>query len=239
MTRKIAILFLFIFSFGAIAEDTLTGRVLYVMDGDTFRAKIKGGDERTIRISCIDAPEKDQFHGITALDALEAVLKKKRVFISPVGTSYGRTVASVSLKTGESVGVLMAETGYVWADPRYCNTDEGQQITEIVDESRENKIGLFDADPKDVIAPWDWRDGVRPVETVVRPPPVYYWPPTPTVDTLPTDNSTNPLPIAPSLSSCTRSLVGCCSTHGGVSGATSDGGIMCSDGTKSASCRCS
>ncbi len=103
---------LFASSLPALADGT-TGRVAWVIDGDTFR--LASGER--IRIAGIDAPETraDQAkcpaeveRGRAATRDATALLRGRMVSIERVGRSYGRTVARITLDGRDLSGELVA-----------------------------------------------------------------------------------------------------------------------------------
>lgn len=99
-----------------------TGRIVWVIDGDTVR--LATGER--IRIALIDAAEtrRDQAKcpgeivtGKAATQKAIALLKGREVGIVRVGRSYNRSVARLSL-AGRDVGQLLIEKGAARPWPR-------------------------------------------------------------------------------------------------------------------------
>jgi endonuclease YncB( thermonuclease family) len=96
--------------------------VAWVTDGDTFR--LDSGER--IRIAGIDAPEtqRDQAKcagevvlGLQAKDRATALLAGREIIFHPVGLSYNRTVATVSLD-GRDLGTELVRLGVARWWPR-------------------------------------------------------------------------------------------------------------------------
>ena len=85
----------------------VTGKVTKVIDGDTF--KVKGG--KPIRLANVRAPELGTKGGAKARNDLQKTIGGKTVNYTPVGKSYGRTVANVKI-AGKSVNQVMRNKGY-------------------------------------------------------------------------------------------------------------------------------
>lgn len=82
------------------------GKVIKVIDGDTFKVKNKSGDIHTIRLLGVDTPEKKQEHGALATEFTKNLIEGRTVFVVPVSLGrYGRIVAHVKLDD-----VAIAET---------------------------------------------------------------------------------------------------------------------------------
>jgi len=99
------------------------GRVVYVIDGDTFR--LESGER--IRIAGIDAPETHAGQakckgeialGRSATARARTLLDGRTVTIMRVGRSYSRTVARVTL-AGRDVGSELVATGVARWWPRW------------------------------------------------------------------------------------------------------------------------
>jgi len=74
---------------GAVAAETIAGRVSHVIDGDTFRL----GDEK-IRLWGHDTPERGDCGYKAATEALRAAVNGRSVTCWPIERDrYGRTVA--------------------------------------------------------------------------------------------------------------------------------------------------
>lgn len=97
----------------ASAQRATTGTIRYVTDGDTFR--LASGER--IRISGIDAPETDPrqarcrleiTRGKAAKAVLAGLIEARTVTFLPVGRSYNRTVATVSVGGRDLAASLIA-----------------------------------------------------------------------------------------------------------------------------------
>jgi len=71
--------------------------VIDAVDGDTFITKRKVNGSNYIRVQGLDTPEKKEKGYSKAKNALNRLVKNKTVTLTPVGRSYGRTVAKVSV----------------------------------------------------------------------------------------------------------------------------------------------
>lgn len=92
-----------------------TGRIAWVIDGDTFR--LSSGER--IRIADIDAPESradqakcavEQARGKVVTRAVIPLLKGREVSVERVGRSYDRTVARVRMG-GDDLGAILVSKG--------------------------------------------------------------------------------------------------------------------------------
>lgn len=86
----VAISVVAIFASPALAD--FTGRVVEVVDGDTIRV-LDDGDEVTVRLEGIDAPESDQPFSDAATRYVTGAVVGERVCVVEHGEDYfGRTI---------------------------------------------------------------------------------------------------------------------------------------------------
>lgn len=70
-------------------------KVKKVIDGDTIKVSSPVRGSPYVRLAGVDAPEKGQRGFRTATQNLRSRVGGKKVWVRPVGKSYGRTVARV------------------------------------------------------------------------------------------------------------------------------------------------
>ncbi|URW77097.1 thermonuclease family protein [Sphingomonas donggukensis] len=116
----------------ALGAPPLTGRVVWVTDGDTVR--LESGER--VRIADIDAPETraGQAHcraeivrGARSTRIARALLDNRYVSIERVGISYGRTVARLRLNGADVATLLVSQDVARWwrrgkPKPIWCPT---------------------------------------------------------------------------------------------------------------------
>lgn len=145
------------------ARAVLLGRVVEVIDGDTFDLRLDfdrdgGGKGVRIRLAEIDAPELAQPYGAESRAALRALIGEQQVRVTVVDTDrYGRTVGQV--RTGAlHVNAEMVRRGHAWAYTRYAET-----LDIIADEqaARRAGVGLWALPLDQREPPWEWRRGHR------------------------------------------------------------------------------
>lgn len=113
--------------------------VYKVTDGDTFETK----DFKTIRLLGVFAPELEACGGPQAKKELENLISGKKIaFDSVLTDSYKRTIADVSLPSGESVNLAMIKSG--WAYYQSGSTSHNwQEMRTAGDQNREAKKGIY------------------------------------------------------------------------------------------------
>jgi endonuclease YncB( thermonuclease family) len=133
-------------------------KVVSVHDGDTLKV-LQNGQQTTIRLQGIDAPEIGQPFGSKSRDRLAELTMGKMVVIqADKPDQYGRLLGTVEVN-GENVNRQMIADGLAWHYTRYSK-DSGLASAERA--AREARRGLWaDARP---VPPWEWRakESVRP-----------------------------------------------------------------------------
>lgn len=134
-----------------VAQD-YAGRVVWVADGDTIGV-VKNDVMQKIRISAIDAPEKQQAFGKLAKKGMASICAKRIAIVHPVDTDkYGRTVADVTCD-GINTGEWMVANGLAWVYDQYA-AQHGAYY-DAQNRARTQHLGLWnDANPT---PPWEWR----------------------------------------------------------------------------------
>ncbi len=77
-------------------------KVAKVLDGDTFET----ASGKRVRLANVNAPEIGKPGADEATAKLRELIDGKNIYIDPVGTSYGRVVANITVE-GESVNSAM------------------------------------------------------------------------------------------------------------------------------------
>ena len=79
-----------------ITLEILSAKVIKVVDGDTVYLKHKEYGKLKIRLADIDAPEKDQPHGIDATETLKKLIDKRSVKLKKITVDrYNRIVGII------------------------------------------------------------------------------------------------------------------------------------------------
>ena len=130
-----------------------TGKVIKIVDGDTYDILLENNTTKRIRMDGIDAPERGMPFYKSAKDYLGTLCFGQTVHVQQTNIDrYERTVAKTYRLKGEELGLMMIEAGYAWHFKKY-NTDKSMAKAEI--NARISRAGLWiDELP---VAPWDWR----------------------------------------------------------------------------------
>lgn len=138
------------------AAETLAGRVVGVLDGDTIMVLSTGNRQTRVRLAQIDAPEKRQDYGQASKRALSAWVYGKRVEVEVADVDrYGRSVGRV-LIGGIDVNLEQVRAGMAWVYRQYAH-DPAYFSAE--DDARTARRGLWSQPNPE--PPWDFRHKTR------------------------------------------------------------------------------
>ncbi len=145
----------FLYAFISLATsahaDDLSPRIIHFYDGDTVQIQ-EGFSEYKLRLTDIDAPERNQSYGKTARRALAKLCQNADIKVSLSGIDkYRRNLGKLSCNN-QDVSVFMISNGHAWFNRRY-SMDFTLDLAEQA--ARTNKIGLWRR--KNPMPPWQWR----------------------------------------------------------------------------------
>ena len=125
--------------------------ITYFYDGDTVKIK-DSAHEYKLRLTDIDAPERNQTDGLKSRRALMQFCKNAsvKVYISGVD-KYQRHLGKLHCNNVDA-SVFMIKNGHAWFNRRY-SADYTLDFTE--QDARKNGLGLWKA--KQQTPPWVWR----------------------------------------------------------------------------------
>ncbi len=150
---KTSLTILFILVSLTSSAQTLTGKVVGIMDGDSFKLLTADSTLVKVRLANIDCPEKKQAFSAKAKEFTSNAIFGKTVTINILKTDrYKRYISNVTYNDSLSLCHQLVKNGLAWHFVRYSN-DSTLQLLE--DTAKENKVGLWQ-DPNP-IAPWEWR----------------------------------------------------------------------------------
>ena len=125
--------------------------ITYFYDGDTVKIK-DAGKVYKLRITDIDAPERNQAYGLKSRRALINFCKNTSVQVQLLGTDkYGRKLGKLECNN-QDVSFYMLENGDAWFYEQY-SSDSALELAEL--EAREKKRGLWQS--QHPTPPWIWR----------------------------------------------------------------------------------
>lgn len=133
-------------------NNAVTGKVIKIVDGDTFDLLIEDKTTIRIRMNGIDCPERKQDYYQVCKDALAKCIFDKNVTLITHGKDrYTRTIADVFYKN-ENINLDMLKNGFAWHYKKYSSDPI---MAKAEEDARKAKIGLWSM--KDPIAPWNYR----------------------------------------------------------------------------------
>ena len=149
---QLLLLVAFLHLFACVQAQTISGKVVRVIDGDTIEI-LSGGTRYRIRLNGIDCPEKQQAYGNEATKFVMDLCLQKKVTAKIIGTDrYDRHLAEIILSNGHNLNRELVKYGYAWHYKRYSND---KTLDRLEKSARQQKIGLW-ANPK-AIPPWEFR----------------------------------------------------------------------------------
>lgn len=137
---------------------TFTGNVVSVTDGDTLKARF-GSKTATIRLACIDAPERKQDPwGRQSTERLKQLLPVGQLITLRLVTQdrYKRMVGEVYINN-RSINLLMVKEGQAVVYKQYlqgcANTKD--QFLQSENEAKSKKLGFWNQ--SNPVMPWNFR----------------------------------------------------------------------------------
>lgn len=154
--RIVCFFFLLLQGFAVHSPYTLKGKVVRIVDGDTFDLLVDKTTHR-IRLAGIDAPEKSQDFGTAAKQLLGALCAGEILTVVVTDTDRNkRKIAEVYTAKKVWINREMVAKGMAWHFVKYSTNKELAAAEQL---ARRQKIGLWSL--SNPVAPWDWRKKKR------------------------------------------------------------------------------
>lgn len=132
-----------------------------VGDGDTIRVLKPNGEQLTVRLACIDAPETAQ--GVIAsrsTAALRSLLGRGDLVLKPKSIDkYGRTVAEL-IVSGQNVNVELVRQGAAFVYRKYLTQCDSQAYIAAERDAQLRSRGIWKWGSS-VDKPWDFRGSTK------------------------------------------------------------------------------
>lgn len=135
--------------------NSITCQVLYVHDGDTFKA-ICGKETINVRVACLDAPEKNQEGGATSTQFTTTLIQQADNVVTLVPLSkdrYGRVVGEVYVGTTLLQEALLS-SGNARIYERFSQCPNIQLMQNAEAFAKGGKLGIWGYNS---MTPWDYR----------------------------------------------------------------------------------
>ena len=161
---KYTLTILLFFNINLVRAD-FTAKVQRVVDGDTIYVVDNFGKKFKVRLSGIDAPEKNQPYGLASTYKLTKIILNKWVLLKSKLNNgnlystdrYNRVLAKVMYE-GRDINLLQVSGGYAWHFKRYQKQQtpsDRELYSQAEIDAKKNELGLWGE--KKQIAPWKWR----------------------------------------------------------------------------------
>jgi micrococcal nuclease len=136
-----------------VSDNLLSGKVIGIIDGDTYDLLIPGNQKIRVRMEGIDAPEKGMPFSKVSKSYLGSLCFNKIVRISITGKdSNNRYIGFTYLEDGTELSHEMIKAGLAWHFKKYYSDAD---LAELETEARNAKRGLWSE--KDPMSPWENR----------------------------------------------------------------------------------
>jgi endonuclease YncB( thermonuclease family) len=129
-----------------------TGKVIKIIDGDTFDMLTKEKNTLRIRMNGIDCPERKQDFYQSAKNALAGYIFNKEVKLFITGRDRSKRIIATVYCNGENINLAMIKNGYAWHYKKY-STDS--VYAEAEQQARFARKGLWRMEHP--VAPWNFR----------------------------------------------------------------------------------
>lgn len=147
------LLFVFWITLSSIlpAQETLTGKIVGVHDGDSVTLLVNRTQHK-IRLIDIDAPELGQDFGTKSKQALSKQIHGKTVIVKSKGKDqYGRTLGTI-YAANRNINWWMVEHGWAW---QYTKYNTNPKLAALLAKAKSSKIGIWSVNGS--IPPWEYR----------------------------------------------------------------------------------
>lgn len=138
------------------SKDTVvvSGKVIKIIDGDTYDLLDKDSVTHRVRLAYVDAPEKGQdFWRVSKKKLGDLVLQKQvTIKILPIQDRNHRWIAETWVRDTLDISKAMLNAGMVWVYKTYRTDKSWMQLEE---DAKQAKIGIWQ-NPT-AIAPWEFR----------------------------------------------------------------------------------
>lgn len=130
----------------------LTGKVIHIVDGDTFDLLTEDTVKVRIRLNGIDCPERKQDYFQVCKDAISSYISGKNVTLITHGKDRWKRVIADVYVNKENINLKMVKNGFAWHFKKY-STDINLAKAEKT--ARRKKAGIWKMNNPQ--APWNFR----------------------------------------------------------------------------------
>ncbi len=151
-------------------SQTHMGSVVAITDGDTFTLLTADKEQKKIRLSEVDTPEKGQPYGEKSRQVLSDLIFNKQVSAEQTNIDrYGRIVARVYQEQTD-VNAEMIRQGAAWVYRQYASD---QKLFDLEAEAKASGRGLWSLPETQRVyphrvPPWQWRKTAKQASEPVK-----------------------------------------------------------------------
>jgi micrococcal nuclease len=142
----------------AQSQNTITGKVIGIADGDTVTVLQNDRTQYKIRLYGIDCPESHQDFGTKAKQFVSDLIFKKDVTVIQKDMDRKRVVGVIYLGA-ICINEEIIKAGFAWVYTQYCKDPMCRDWLILEKEAKESRIGLWSH--PDPVPPWEFRRGAR------------------------------------------------------------------------------
>lgn len=142
----------------SLHADELTGRVIDVASGDSITIVDATNTELKVRLSGIDAPEKQQPFGTESKKSLADLVYGKEVSVNWIKRDYHKRIVGKVMLNKTDVNLEQVKRGMAWVFKHFVDDPYSQDQADYVDaqqEAEDRRLGLWSQ--RDPIPPWEFR----------------------------------------------------------------------------------
>jgi len=137
----------------AHASEEVSGKVIKVIDGDTFHLEIEEDEYWVVKLCGVDAPEITQAYGEDAMAFASRALLNKKVTVDITGRDrFGNYLGIVRIGKKKIMNELLLEEGLAWRMEQCSDFPDWDQIMET---SKNQGKGLWTQESP--TPPWVYR----------------------------------------------------------------------------------
>ena len=134
-------------------KQILTGKVVAITDGDTFKLLTKDSTLIKVRVANIDCPERKQAFSAKAKQFTSEAIFSKNIKLDYLKKDrYGRFICNVFYGDSLNLSHELIKQGLAW---HYVKYSKDKELQGLEDEARLNKLGLWQEG--NAIPPWEFR----------------------------------------------------------------------------------
>ncbi len=138
---------------GNKVQEFVSGKVVKILDGDTYELLIERDSTIRVRMDGIDAPERGMPFSKKAKEYLGDLCQGQIVKVYCVESDrYGRILSFSYLEDGRELSREMLKAGYAW---HYKEHNSDPELAALEEEARQEQRGLWR--DKHPMAPWENR----------------------------------------------------------------------------------